>query len=239
MTDIRTAGCRSRPEDWLRRCRRSCRRPPPRPRPPQSARCGLTPTKSKTASVPRLLVRARTVAPRGGVGEHRFMGADLFRQAQLVLADGEGDHLGRRERPQQLDGHVPQVTVADDHSRRTGDQLQQRLLDRLVRSQTRVGQRDRGDRVQIVQRYEAPRVVGQRVLRVHGDDARRARSGRPDAESVACRQEFSLPSAHLTQMPQLQGPYTATASSPRSPLIPEPRAATVPTPSWPRVSGRS
>ncbi|GGQ50459.1 hypothetical protein GCM10010195_01710 [Kitasatospora griseola] len=46
-----------------------------------------------------------------------------------------------------------------------------------------------------------------------------------------------MPSAHLAQLPQPHGPYTATDSPSVKPVTPAPSAAIVPTPSWPRVSG--
>lgn len=76
---------------------------------------------------------------------------------------------------------MAEAAGADDHGRRTGDQLRQRSLDRVVRVRPAVGQRGGGDRVQAIERYEVARVVDEQVL---GDGARPAEPRWPDAQGV-------------------------------------------------------
>jgi hypothetical protein len=57
-----------------------------------------------------------------GVGRESLMGTVLLGERELVVADVQRDHPGRRELTEKLNGDVPKTTGTDDHRGRSTDQ---------------------------------------------------------------------------------------------------------------------
>ena len=79
---------------------------------------------------------------------------DLGRQGQLLVVHVERDHRRRTQRSQQLHRDVSEAADADHHGRRTGHELRERTLDRVVWRQAGVGEADRLHRVEPVEGHD-------------------------------------------------------------------------------------
>ena len=119
-----------------------------------------------------------------GVGEHDVVGADGGRQGQLLLGHVQGHDPGGRERPQELDRQVTQSARADDDRDRSRAQLRQGALDRVVRREAGVGERDGRDRVEVADGDQVARGVDDHEVR---EGARGTETGRADAQVRGAR----------------------------------------------------
>jgi hypothetical protein len=93
------------------------------------------------------------------------MGTVLLGERELVLADVQCDHPGRRELTEKLNGDVPKATGTDDHRGRSTDQSRQDALDGLVRREGRVGEGGGADWVEVLDGHEVAGAVDDHVLR--------------------------------------------------------------------------
>ena len=80
------------------------------------------------------------------------MCSDLASEGELVIADVESDHLGRRKGPEDLDRKMAKAAHADDDGGGAWDELDQGWLDCVVGRQSGVGQWDATDWIEVAQR---------------------------------------------------------------------------------------
>src|SRR5690606_11892776 len=113
------------------------------------------------------------------LGQQDLVRADLSGELELVLRQVERDDPGRRDRAQHLDPDVTEPARADHDRGRAGAEHGRRGLDRVVRGQARVGERDVLHGVEVAEREQEAWVAHDHVV---GHRAGRTEAGRGDPE---------------------------------------------------------